>query len=79
MLLARVEFLNPCIYDAGLGGICTFIFERDDDFPEILSFVRDVNRKYNLGVEELEGDFKSGLEGLLARKPIKAVVIGTRR
>ena len=66
----------PC---AGLGGICTFIFERSDDFSQILDFVRATNTKYDLHVEQLEGDFKSGLSGLLARRPIKAVVLGTRR
>lgn len=65
--------------DAGLSGICTFIFERSDDFPEILEFVRDTDRQYKLHVEELSGDFKSGLSALLLRKPIKAVIIGTRR
>lgn len=64
---------------AGLEGICTFIFEREDDFPEILEFVRDVNREFRLHVEELRGDFRSGLEDLLSRRPIKAVLIGTRR
>lgn len=63
----------------GLGGICTFIFERKDDFPEILNFVRETDKAYTLHVEELTGDFKSGLSSLLSRKPIKAVVIGTRR
>jgi hypothetical protein len=62
-----------------LGGIRTFVFERDDDFPEILEFVRTSNTAHNLHVEELEGDFKSGLKSLLDRFPIKAVIIGTRR
>lgn len=63
----------------GLGGICTFIFERQDDFPEILDFVRLVDKKHLLGVEELEGDFQSGLRSLLSRRPIRAVILGTRR
>ena len=67
------------LLSAGLGGICTFIFERSDDFSQILDFVRATNRKYDLHVEQLEGNFKSGLSGLLARRPIKAVVLGTRR
>ena len=64
---------------AGLGGIRTFIFERQDDFTEILEFVRSANKAYKLQVEELLGDFKSGLSDLLSRRPVKAVVIGTRR
>lgn len=67
------------VSQTGLGGVCTFIFERRDDFQEILEFVRHVNQKYSLRVEELEGSFQNGLASLLARRPIKAVVLGTRR
>ena len=70
-------FIRVC--HAGLGGLCTFIFERQDDFTEILQFVRSANKAYQLHVEELAGDFKSGLSELLFRRPIKAVIIGTRR
>lgn len=68
-----------CVLAADLGGVCTFIFERKDDFTEILDFVREADKKHGLHVEELEGSFQAGLSELLGRKPIKAVVIGTRR
>ena len=64
---------------AGLGSLRTFIFERRDDFPEILSFVRDMDARYGLHLEELEGDFRSGLASLIRHSGIKAIVLGTRR
>lgn len=41
--------------------------------------MRSADRAHGLRVEELAGDFKSGLTELLARRPIRAVLIGTRR
>ena len=64
---------------AGLGGLRTFIFERRDDFPEILSFVRDMDARYGLRLEELEGDFRTGLANLIRHSGVKAIVLGTRR
>ena len=64
---------------AGLGSLRTLIFERRDDFPEILSFVRDMDARYGLHLEELEGDFRSGLAGLIRHSGVKAIVLGTRR
>ena len=57
----------------------TFIFERRDDFPEILDFVRAMDGRYGLRLEELEGDFRAGLAGLIRRSGVKAIVLGTRR
>ena len=64
---------------AGLGAVRTFIFERRDDFPEILDFVRAMDARYGLRLEELEGDFRSGLASLIRRSGVKAIVLGTRR
>ncbi|KAK9831385.1 hypothetical protein WJX81_008521 [Elliptochloris bilobata] len=64
---------------SGLGAVRTFIFKRRDDFPEILAFVRAMNTRYSLRLEELEGDFRVGLAGLIRRSGIKAIVLGTRR
>lgn len=57
----------------------TFIFERRDDFPEILAFVRDMDARHGLRLEELQGDFRAGLAGLIRRTGVKAIVLGTRR
>lgn len=67
----------PCC--AGLGAVRTFIFERRDDFAEILDFVRAMDARYGLRLEELEGDFRSGLASLIRRCGVKAIVLGTRR
>lgn len=68
----------PCC-SAGLGAVRTFIFERRDDFPEILDFVRAMDARYGLRLEELEGEFRSGLASLIRRSGVKAIVLGTRR
>ena len=57
----------------------TFIFERRDDFPEILDFVRAMDARYGLRLEELEGEFRAGLASLIRRSGVKAIVLGTRR
>lgn len=64
---------------AGLGAVRTFIFEQRNDFPEILAFVRDMDARYGLRLEELQGDFRAGLASLIGRSGIKAIVLGTRR
>ena len=64
---------------AGFAGICTFVFERDDDFLEIQQFNRQMEQQYNLHIEVLHGDFKSGIEALLQRTQIEAIILGTRR
>ena len=76
MLKASLPSL-PCF--AGLGPVRTFIFERRDDFPEILEFVRAMDARYGLRLEELEGDFRLGLASLIRRSGVKAIVLGTRR
>jgi hypothetical protein len=57
----------------------TFIFEQRNDFPEILAFVRGMDARYGLRLEELQGDFRAGLASLIRRSGVKAIVLGTRR
>lgn len=66
-------------FDAGLKGICSFVFEREDDFPEILDFTSDMSQQYGLNVHKLHADFRSGVEGLLEVTQMKAIILGTRR
>lgn len=66
-------------FAAGLKGICSFVFEREDDFPEILAFTSNMSRQYNLHVHTLHADFRSGVEGLLETTQLKAIILGTRR
>lgn len=64
---------------AGLKGICSFVFERGDDFPQILDFTNEMSRQYGLHVHKLHADFRSGVEGLLETTKLKAIILGTRR
>uniref|UniRef100_A0A1D1YQ27 FAD synthase n=1 Tax=Anthurium amnicola TaxID=1678845 RepID=A0A1D1YQ27_9ARAE len=56
----------------------TIYFESPSAFPEINLFTYETANKYNLQLEVIRSDFKSGLEDLLRKKPIKAIFIGTR-
>ncbi|GAB4821656.1 hypothetical protein N2152v2_008702 [Parachlorella kessleri] len=62
-----------------LGGITTFFFHDDRDFPEITEFTHRVNAEHDLRMEVLHGDFKAGLASLLSRSHIKAIILGTRK
>lgn len=64
---------------AGLKGINSFVFERNDDFQEILDFTCDMSKQYNMHVHKLHSDFKAGIEGLLETTNMKAIILGTRR
>jgi len=66
-------------FHAGLGEITTFFFHYDADFKEITDFTYATNEQYGLGIKVLQGDFKAGLEELIAGAPIKAIFLGTRR
>lgn len=68
-----------CHHCAGLRGICSFVFERNDDFEEILAFTSDMSQKYNMHVHKLQSDFKTGVEGLLETTKLQAIILGTRR
>lgn len=63
----------------GLKGICSFVFEREDDFSEILTFTNDMSGQYGLKVHKLHADFRTGVEGMLETTELKAIILGTRR
>lgn len=65
--------------DLPLGGVLTFFFHHDTDFPEIMEFTHATNKRLGLGMEVLTGDFKQGLEQLLQQTHVQAIVLGTRR
>ncbi|KAL4424331.1 hypothetical protein ABPG75_001632 [Micractinium tetrahymenae] len=65
--------------DLPLGGVLTFFFHYDTDFPEVLAFTHDTNKRYGLAMEILTGDFKRGLEQLLQQTHVQAIILGTRR
>lgn len=58
--------------------IRTIYFESLDAFPEIDTFTHETVKLYNLEMEIIRLDFKSGIEALLREKPIKAIFLGTR-
>ncbi|XP_074567457.1 uncharacterized protein LOC141824122 [Curcuma longa] len=58
--------------------IRTIYFESPCAFPEINSFTYETARDYDLQLETIHSDFKSGLEALLKKKPTKAIFLGTR-
>ncbi len=72
-----IKTLTICC--AGLKGICSFVFERQDDFSEILAFTNDMSKQYDLNVHTLHADFRSGVEGMLETTELKAIILGTRR
>lgn len=65
--------------DLPLGGVLTFFFHYETDFPEVLEFTHATNKRYSLGMEILTGDFKKGLEQLLQQTHVQAIILGTRR
>lgn len=58
--------------------IRTIYFESPCAFPEINSFTYETATKYDLQLEIIRLDFKSGLENLVKEKPTKAIFLGTR-
>ncbi|XP_064996610.1 uncharacterized protein LOC135632119 isoform X4 [Musa acuminata AAA Group] len=58
--------------------IRTIYFESPSAFPEINAFTYETATAYNLQLETIRSDFKSGLEALLKEKPTKAIFLGTR-
>ncbi|KMZ64177.1 FAD synthetase [Zostera marina] len=58
--------------------IRTIYFENSRAFPEIDSFTYKMAKVYELQLDIISLDFKSGLEDLARKKPIKAIFIGTR-
>ncbi|EFN50929.1 hypothetical protein CHLNCDRAFT_28612 [Chlorella variabilis] len=76
---ATVGTPNGFCDDLPLGGVLTFFFHHDTDFPEILEFTHETNKQYGLCMEILTGDFKQGLEQLLQQTHIQGIILGTRR
>lgn len=62
-----------------LGDMHTFFFSRPDDFSQVVSFVHEADAMYNLRMQVIEGDFKSGLQRFVAETGVQAIFIGTRR
>ncbi|GAB2235791.1 hypothetical protein Droror1_Dr00026232 [Drosera rotundifolia] len=58
--------------------IRTIYFESPSAFPEINSFTYELARTYNLLLDIIRQDFKSGLEGLLKANPVRAIFLGVR-
>ncbi|GAB2300629.1 hypothetical protein Dimus_034663 [Dionaea muscipula] len=58
--------------------IRTIYFECSSAFPEINSFTYEATKTYNLRLDIIRRDFKSGLEGLLEANPIRAIFLGVR-
>ncbi|OIW11303.1 hypothetical protein TanjilG_20452 [Lupinus angustifolius] len=58
--------------------IRTIYFESPCAFPEINSFTYDIAATYDLQIDTIRLDFKSGLEGLLKENPIRAIFLGVR-
>lgn len=56
-----------------------FFIEGDDEFPQVVDFVRTVSKSYNLNVLELSGTMKHGLAKLKVERPkVEAVLMGSR-
>lgn len=58
--------------------IRTIYFESPSAFPEINSFTYETATAYNLQLDIIRQDFKSGLEELLRANPIRAIFLGVR-
>lgn len=62
----------------GLGGIATFFFHHNNDFEDVTSFTYECNKRYDLDMHVLTGDFKTGLVQFLQATQVKAIFLGTR-
>ncbi|KAL9809171.1 putative FAD synthetase [Arabidopsis thaliana] len=56
----------------------TIYFESPSAFTEINAFTYDAAQTYNLQLDIIRQDFKSGLEALLKANPIRAIFLGVR-
>nr|GMC89020.1 FAD synthase-like [Ipomoea batatas] len=56
----------------------TIYFESPSAFTEINSFTYEMAANYNLQMDIIRLDFKSGLESLLKANPIRAIFLGVR-
>ena len=46
---------------------------------EIRDFLADMDSRYGLALEVLQGDFKGGLTRMVQEQGVRAIIIGTRR
>ncbi|XP_019059686.1 PREDICTED: FAD synthase isoform X2 [Tarenaya hassleriana] len=82
-LLRAGYFLHKKEQSCSNGGLSLFpvrtiYFESPSAFPEINGFTYDTAETYNLQLDIIRQDFKSGLEALLKANPIRAIFLGVR-
>eukprot|EP00039_Didymoeca_costata_P010476 m.141151 g.141151 ORF g.141151 m.141151 type:complete len:200 (+) comp14840_c0_seq1:111-710(+) len=53
-------------------------FSQRNEFPEIMEFLDEVAKKYNIKIEKFEGGLKKGLEQLNNERKIRGIFLGTR-
>ncbi|GMH26305.1 hypothetical protein Nepgr_028148 [Nepenthes gracilis] len=56
----------------------TIYFESRSAFPEINSFTYETANAYDMQLDIIRQDFKSGLDGLLKTNSIRAIILGVR-
>eukprot|EP00193_Tetraselmis_chui_P002595 CAMPEP_0177759498 /NCGR_PEP_ID=MMETSP0491_2-20121128/4767_1 /TAXON_ID=63592 /ORGANISM="Tetraselmis chuii, Strain PLY429" /LENGTH=512 /DNA_ID=CAMNT_0019275337 /DNA_START=159 /DNA_END=1697 /DNA_ORIENTATION=- len=61
------------------GGIYTFFYDHGSDFKELYEFVALETEKYGLATETLTTAYKEGLQKIVTERPVKAILLGTRR
>lgn len=64
---------KPSLHD-----VMVVYFEQDDEFPEILSFMKEIRKKYAVNIEHFTCDFREGTQALVDRG-VKAFCMGTRQ
>eukprot|EP00803_Ostreobium_quekettii_P000689 evm.model.scf_314EXC.14 EVM.evm.TU.scf_314EXC.14 scf_314EXC:82576-94060(-) len=62
-----------------LCGMVAFYFVRENDFPEIKTFLKDTDERYGLQLRYLDTNFKDGISNMVENGNIQAFVLGTRR
>jgi len=82
-LLRAGYFLHKKEQTCSNGGLSSFpvrtiYFESPSAFTEINAFTYDAAQTYNLQLDIIRQDFKSGLEALLKANPIRAIFLGVR-
>ncbi|XP_050228892.1 uncharacterized protein LOC126678067 isoform X2 [Mercurialis annua] len=82
-LLRAGYFLHKGGQNCSNGGLTSFpirtiYFESSSAFPEINTFTYDTASSYDLQLDILRSDFKSGLENLLKANPVRAIFLGVR-
>mmetsp|Transcript_32757 Transcript_32757/g.92930 ORF Transcript_32757/g.92930 Transcript_32757/m.92930 type:complete len:522 (+) Transcript_32757:246-1811(+) len=71
---------NIDLTDKGaLGGIYTFFYDHGTDFQDLYDFVRETDMKYGLQTETITLPYKEGLEHIIGMRPVKGILLGTRR